>query len=277
MQRLLHRYRVILSCGFFLLVSLLLAAVNTRAPYHIDPVGVLLLEVMHPLQVGATALSRRTGQLWDRYVALWSVKEQNEELRRRLETLEGMAQQARELDLANQRLERLLALQENLGSTAVAARVIGRSTVAWVQTMILDKGERHGVAKGMAVIAPEGVVGRVMSVSPHTARVLLISDPNSGVDGLVQRTRVRGIAAGTIDGGCVLKYVQRGDEVQIGDQVVTSGLDGTFPKGQPIGTVARVGTRGSGMFQDVEVMLSAELSKVEEVLVVTLSVAHARE
>jgi rod shape-determining protein MreC len=74
-----------------------------------------------------------------------------------------------------------------------------------------------------------------------------------------------------------LKYIQRGDEVQVGDQVVTSGLDGTFPKGQPIGTVARVGTKGSGMFQDVEVMLSAELSKVEEVLVVTLSVAHARE
>jgi rod shape-determining protein MreC len=268
---------VILSCGFFLLVSLLLAAVNARAPYRIDPVGVLLLEVMHPLQMGATALSRRTGQLWDRYVALWSIQEQNEELRRRLESLEGVAQQARELDLANQRLERLLALQEHLGGTAVAARVIGRSTVAWVQTLILDKGERHGVTKGMAVLAPEGVVGRVMAAGPHTARVLLISDPNSGIDGLVQRTRVRGIASGTIDGGCVLKYVQRGDEVQIGDQVVTSGLDGTFPKGHPIGTVVRVGTKGSGMFQDVEVMLSAELSKVEEVLVVTLSVARAGE
>jgi rod shape-determining protein MreC len=171
----------------------------------------------------------------------------------------------------------LLALQEHLGGTAVAARVIGRSTVAWVQTLILDKGERHGVTKGMAVLAPEGVVGRVMAAGPHTARVLLISDPNSGIDGLVQRTRVRGIASGTIDGGCVLKYVQRGDEVQIGDQVVTSGLDGTFPKGHPIGTVVRVGTKGSGMFQDVEVMLSAELSKVEEVLVVTLSVARAGE
>ena len=277
MQRLLRRHRVILSCGFFLLLSLVLAAINTRAPYRLDPVGVLLLEVMHPLQVGATALGRETERLWERYVALWSVQEQNDELRRRLETLAGTARQARELDLTNQRLEKLLALREELGVTAVAAHIIGRSTVAWVQTVILDKGERHGISKGMAVLAPEGVVGQVISVSPHAARVLLISDPSSGVDALVQQTRVRGIAAGTVEGGCVLKYVQRGDEVQVGDQVVTSGLDGIFPKGQPIGTVARVGTKDSRMFQDVEVMLSAELSKVEEILVVTPGVVRAGE
>jgi len=238
---------------------------------------VLLLEVMHPLQVGVTALGQRTEQVWERYVALWDVHEQNEILRRRLEELAGMAQQAQELDLANQRLAKLLALHEELGTMAVAARVIGRSTVAWVQTVILDKGERQGISKGMAVLTPEGVIGQVLSVSPHTARVLLISDPNSGVDALVQRSRVRGIAAGTIEGGCILKYVQWGDEVQAGDQVVTSGLDGIFPKGQPIGTVARVEAKDSRMFQDVEVMLSAELSKVEEVLVVTPGVVHAGE
>jgi len=277
MQRLLNRHRVILSCGFFLLLSLFLAAINTRASYQIDPVGVLLLEVMHPLQMGVTAVSQRAERLWDRYVALWAVREQNEALRQRLEALAGMAQQATELDLANRRLEKLLVLREELGVTAVAARVVGRSPVAWVQTVILDKGESHGITKGMAVLVPEGVVGKVMSVSAHTARVQLVSDPNSGVDALVQRTRTRGIAAGTIDGGCALKYVQRGDEVQVGDQVVTSGLDGIFPKGQVIGTVARVETKDSRMFQDVEVMLSAELSKVEEVLVVAPGIVRAGE
>src|SRR5215510_8054633 len=277
MQRLLSKYRVILSCGFFLLLSLFLAAVNTRAPYRIDPVGVLLLEVMHPLQVGVTAVSQRTERLWDRYVALWAVREQNEALRQRLEVLEGMAQQTRELGLTNQRLEKLLALREELGVTAVAAHVVGRSSVSWVQTVILDKGESHGLTKGMAVLVPEGVVGRVVSVSAHTARVQLVSDANSVVDALVQRTRAHGIAAGTIEGGCALKYVQRGDEVQVGDQVVTSGLDGVFPKGQLIGTVARVGMKDSRMFQDVEVMLSAELSKVEEVLVVAPVVVRAGE
>jgi rod shape-determining protein MreC len=277
MQRLLSKYRVILSCGFFLLLSLFLAAVNMRAPYRIDPVGVLLLEVMHPLQVGATAVGQRAEWLWDRYVALWAVREQNEALRQRLEALEGMAQQTLELGLTNRRLEKLLALREALGVTAMAAHVVGRSPVAWVQTVILDKGESHGLTKGMAVLVPEGVVGRVVSVSTHTARVQLVSDANSGVDALVQRTRAHGIAAGSIDGGCALKYVQRGDEVQVGDQVVTSGLDGVFPKGQLIGTVARVGMKDSRMFQDVEVMLSAELSKVEEVLVVAPDVVRAGE
>jgi len=184
---------------------LVLAAINTRATYQIDPVGVLLLEVMHPLQVGVTAVSQRAERVWDRYVSLWAVHEQNEVLRQRLEALEGMAQQATELDLTNQRLEKLLTLREELGVNAVAAHVVGRSPVAWVQTVVLDKGESQGISKGMAVLVPEGVVGKVTTVSAHTARVQLISDPNSGVDALVQRTRTRGIAAGKLEGGCTLK------------------------------------------------------------------------
>jgi len=277
MNGFVHRYRVVLSCGFFLVLSLFLAAVNSRAPYRVDPVGVLLLEVMHPLQLGATALSQRAERLWDGYLALWSLRQENVELRRRLETLQGVSQRAVELDLANRRLGKLLALRDELGVAAVAARVVGRSPTAWVHTVVLDKGERHGISKGMAVLTPEGVVGQVVSVSAHAARVLLISDPNSGVDALVQRTRARGIVAGTIEGGCLLKYIQRGDDVAAGDTVITSGLDGIFPKGQLIGTVARVGKKDSRIFQDVEVILSAELAKVEEVLVVAPGVVRAGE
>ena len=277
MHGFVHRYRVLLSCGFFLVFSLFLAAVNSRAPYRVDPVGVLLLEVMHPLQLGVTALSQRAERLWDGYLALWSLRQENVELRRRLETLQGVSQRAVELDLANRRLGKLLALRDELGVAAVAARVVGRSPTAWVHTVVLDKGERHGISKGMAVLTPEGVVGQVVSVSAHAARVLLISDPNSGVDALVQRTRARGIVAGTIEGGCLLKYIQRGDDVAAGDTVITSGLDGIFPKGQLIGTVARVGKKDSRIFQDVEVILSAELAKVEEVLVVAPGVVRAGE
>ncbi|MBI3301841.1 MAG: rod shape-determining protein MreC [Deltaproteobacteria bacterium] len=277
MHGFLHRYRIVFSCGFFLLLSLVLAAVNTRTPERVDPVGVLLLEVMHPFQLGMTALSQGAGRLWDNYLALWSLREQNEELRRRLEEMENVSQRAVELDLANQRLAKLLALRNELGDAAVAARVVGRSPIVWVHTVVLDKGERHGVTKGMAVLTPEGVVGQVVSVSAHAARVLLISDPNSGVDILVQRTRVQGIATGTIEGGCTLKYIQRGSDIAVGDVVITSGLDGIFPKGQPVGTVVRVDTKDSRMFQDVEVKLSAELAKVEEVLVVAPRVVRAGE
>jgi rod shape-determining protein MreC len=277
MHSFLHRYRVVLSCGFFLTVSLLLATVNTRAPYSVDPVGVLLLEVIHPLQLGVTVMTQGAGRLWDRYLALWSLEQENAKLRKRLDELEGVSQRIVELDLANRRLEKLLSLRDELGGMAIAARVVGRNPAAWVHTVVLDKGERHGVTKGMAVLVPEGIVGQVVSVSAHAARVVLISDPNSGIDALIQRTRVRGIAAGAVDGGCALKYIQRGDDVTIGDTVITSGLDGIFPKGHPIGTVTRVGTKDGRMFQDVEVKLSAELAKVEEVLVVAPSLVRAGE
>lgn len=277
MYQFFQRYRVVISCGFFLLFSLLLAAVNTRAPYRIDPVGVLLLEAMHPLQLGVTAASREAERFWDRYIALWSLRRENEELRRRLETLEKTVQHATELDLANQRLGQLLALREELGGQAVAAHVVGQSPVAWVKTVVLDKGAGYGIAKGMAVLVPEGVIGQVVSVSAHAARVLLVSDLNSAVDVMIQRTRVRGIAVGTVEGECVLKYIQRRDDVQVGDAVLTSGLDGIFPKGQLIGTVVRVGTQDGRMFQDVEVKLSADLTKIEEVLVVAPGTLRAAE
>ena len=277
MNRFFYRYRVALSCSFFLAFSLLLATVNIRAPYRIDPVGVLLLEAMYPLQVAASALEQATEQFWHRYVALWALRKENEELRSRLEALQKSAQQATELDFANQRLGQLLALREELGENAVAARIVGRSSLAWIKTVILNKGANQGLTKGMAVIVPEGVLGQVVSVSAHTARVLLVSDPNSAVDILVQRTRVRGIATGLADGGSILKYIERKEDIQIGDTLITSGLDGIFPKGQLLGTVIRVGAQGGHLFQEVEVKLSADLTKVEEVLVVAPGTLQAAE
>jgi len=277
MQRFFYRYRVTLSCSFFLAFSLLLAMVNIRAPYRIDPVGVLVLEVMYFPQLAVTWVGERVGQVWDRYVALRSLRGENEELRLRIEALEKAAQQVTELDSANQRLSELLTLREQLGGTAIAARIIGRSPLAWVRTAVLNKGASHGIAKGMAVVVSSGVVGQVVSTSPHTSRVLLVSDISSAVDILVQRTRVRGIATGAADGGGALKYIERKEDIQIGDTLITSGLDGIFPKGQLLGTVTRVGAQGGHLFQEVEVTLSADLSKVEEVLVVAPGPLQAAE
>ncbi|MSQ47099.1 MAG: rod shape-determining protein MreC [Deltaproteobacteria bacterium] len=267
MQRFFYQYRVTLSCIFFLASSLFLAMVNIRAPYRIDPVGVLVLEVMYIPQLAVTWVGDYVGQAWNHYVALWSLREENAELRKKIESLEKSARHATEVYSANQRLSELLTLREDIGGTAVAARIVGRSPLAWVKTAVLDRGTSHGVTKGMSVLVSSGVVGQVMSASAHTSRVLLVSDLSSAVDILVQRTRTRGIVSGAADGGCTLKYLERKEDVQIGDTLVTSGLDGIFPKGQLLGTVTRVGAQGGHLFQEVEVKLSADLSKVEEVLV----------
>ena len=270
-----HRYRVVVSCVFFLGLSLMLRAVNTITPGRVDPVGVLLLEVMHPLQLGMTVVSHGATRVWNEYIALWSLHKQNNDLREQLANMEDLSRHALELDLTNRRLEKLLALKAGWTEGAMAARVVGRSPGSVVRTVVLDKGEANGVKKGMAVLASDGVVGQVITVSQHAARVMLASDPNSGVDVLVQRSRVQGIAAGSVENGCILKYIQRGSDIAVGDTVVTSGLDGIFPKGQTVGMVARVDARESRMFQEVEVKLSADLGKIEEVLVVPPFAARA--
>ena len=215
------------------------------------------------------------GNALDHYRALRSVQQTNEALRARLEALEQTQGRLFELELANQRLELLLDLRTQSSDASIAARVIGRNPGTWTHTAVLDKGERHGIRKEMAVLTPAGVVGKIVSVSPHAAHLLLISAANSGVDALVQRSRVSGIVSGSIAGNCQLKYVQQGGDVVVGDVIITSGLDGVFPKGQQIGRVTRVTSRDDEIFQDIEVTLSAELAEIEEVLVVAPAVIRA--
>src|SRR5207247_9702217 len=149
----------------------------------------------------------------------------------------------------------------------LTARVIGRDATGLARTLTIDRGESAGVARGAAALAPAGVVGQVFLVSRHAARVLLVSDHNSGVDVLVQRTRARGIVQGTIEAGCVLKYVKRTEDVQVGDELVTSGMDGIFPKGLPVGRVVAIDKRGQGLFQSAEVAPRVDVDQLEEILV----------
>jgi rod shape-determining protein MreC len=269
-----RRNRVLLSSGFFIFCSLAMLSANARHPGRLDPLGSAFLEVIAPLQRVVAAVTTRGHELWAGYVALIGVGRENGRLRGRLLELERAATRRRELELMNQRLKRLLALERRLPTRAVAAEVTGRDASAWFQSLTLNKGETDGLRTGMPVLAPEGVVGRISSTSVHAARVLLLTDPNSGVDVLVQRTRVRGIVSGLLEQGATLKYVQRAEDVRVGDRVVTSGLDGIFPKGMPVGRVTRVARKNGGLFLHAEVTLAADASRVEEVLVAPASGAE---
>jgi rod shape-determining protein MreC len=181
-----------------------------------------------------------------------------------------------EFELENARLRKLVAFRATVPGDLLAARVVGRDATGRGGTLTIDRGERAGVTKGAAVLAPEGVVGQVFLVSRNAARVLLVSDHNSGVDALVRRSRARGILQGTVDAGCVLKYVNRIEDVQVGDVVITSGLDGIFPKGLPVGEVVSVDRGGRGLFQHAEIAPRVDFSQLEEVLV-TRSAAEPDE
>jgi rod shape-determining protein MreC len=222
-----------------------------------------------PLEL-LSATDRRVGTVWDRYVALRKVREENEQLRREIEYLHGQAADLREMAAANQRLGELLRFQAKTPSQTVAARVVGRDATNWYRGVILDKGEQDGVQAEMGVVTLSGAVGRVVKTRASSSVVLLITDPNNAVTSLIQRTRDEGIIEGTFDGKARMKYIPLLSTVRVGDPVVTSGLAGGFPKGVPVGTILSIQKDESGLFQTAEVQPEVDFTKLEEVLVVTV-------
>ncbi len=189
-------------------------------------------------------------------------------MRREIERLRGELQESRERVATAARLERLLDYREGTGYTMIAAGVIGHDASGLYRTVLIDRGSAAGVEHQQAVLAPDGVVGRVIKVFPRSALVLLVTDRSSGIDAIVQRTRDQGVVEGRGGSGCEMKYLDRSAEVEVGDYVVTSGMGGRFPKGVWIGQVSEV-SRGVDLFQSVDVRPSAGLDRLEEVWVVT--------
>ena len=268
MLEFVRRNRVVLASGSLLLISLLLLSAGARTRERIDPVAAIVLDGMRPLQATVAAGLDVAAQTWRRYLSLVGVQQENERLRSRILELEQQAVRLGEVEQTDKRLAELLKFRSALEGEMQAAQVIGRDPLPWFGTFTINKGETDGVHKGMAVLSPFGVIGQTMATGAHAARVLLITDHNSGVDAIVQRSRARGIVEGSLDGRCVMKYLKRGEDVEVGDQIVTSGLDGIFPKGIMVGTVTHV-TRGNrGLLQVAEVKPSVPLNEIEEVLVV---------
>ncbi len=269
----ISRNRVGVAAILLLMVSLLLVSVGARARQRVDPLTAVALEVIRPLQ-GALSLGLDgMTHAWGSYVALVSVNQENERLNRRILELEQQVVRMAEVEQTDKRLADLLQFRSTVEGDLLGARIIGRDPQPWFSTLIINKGEADGVRKNMAVLSPYGVVGQTISTSSHAARVMLITDHNSGVDALVQRTRARGIVEGALDGRCMMKYLKRGEDVEVEDRIVTSGLDGIFPKGILVGTVTHV-TRGNrGLLQLAEVKPSVPVDQIEEVLVVR-STAH---
>lgn len=264
----ISRNRVAVAAVLLLVVSLLLVSGGGRARQRVDPLTAVALEVLRPLQGALTLGLDGMTHVWGTYVSLVSVNQENERLRRRILELEQQSVRMAEMEQTDKRLSELLRFRATIEGDLLAARIIGRDPQPWFSTLIINKGEADGVRKGMAVLSPYGVVGQTISTSSHAARVMLITDHNSGVDAFVQRTRARGIVEGGLDGRCMMKYLKREEDVDVEDRIVTSGLDGIFPKGILIGDVTHV-TRGNrGLLQVAEVKPSVPVEQIEEVLIV---------
>jgi rod shape-determining protein MreC len=270
----LRRNQVPLSCCFCLVLSVYIITAGARGQLKNEPLGALLMWIMRPLQIAAQGTVNWISGLQDNYDTLAGFRSENERLRRRIQTLEIERQKLLEAQATNNSLKQLLDLRSHLSGTAIAASIIANSATSWFQSCVLSKGSADGVRKGMAVVTPLGVLGQVVAVTPRTAKVLLLTDPNSGIDVMVQRTRARGIVSGSLESGTVLKYVKRSEDVQEGDRLITSGTDGLFPKGMLVGTVIKVVKQHIGLFQFIEVLPAVQSARVENVLVVAATSAE---
>ena len=263
-----RRNQVLLSAFLSVLLSIYIIAPAAKGHLRADPIGPLLIAAMRPFQSGIQMTISGIRQVFLNYAALRGLTAENAKLKARIQELEAERNRHMEDESINRRLRELMEFRLYLPSGAVTASVISNSASTWFQSLILDKGKKDGVEKGMGAVSPLGVVGQVVSVTSRSAKVLLITDSHSGVDAVVQRSRARGIVAGSLESGPIMKYVKRSDDLKEGDRLVTSGLDGVFPKGLLIGAVSKVNKKSFGLFQYVEVTLAVDPARIEEVLVV---------
>lgn len=196
-----------------------------------------------------------------------ALEKQNASLKEQLASLQEQLSQHVEAEGEATRLKALLGLQTTVTYHSRAADVIGRSPDNWHARIFLDRGTADGVKVDSVVMAPQGVVGRVIKASAHTSEVSLLTDPGNQVSCLDQRSRSPGVLAGEGESTLVMRYLQQQVDFRIGDALITSGYGGVYPKGLPLGKVASVTRQPNAITPDVTVVPDADLDRVEEVLV----------
>lgn len=263
-----RRLRGVLLIVVFISVFLYIFSLNFRTPPKMDFLQRTVTEtVSPPIQFFGRIFSSVEEFVRD-YIWLKNLRRENETLRKEIADLEGKITTYHEAYIENLRLRRLLDFRVSIKADTLAAQVLMHDMTGWFQTLMIDKGSRDGIAPDMAVVNDEGVIGRILDVSDRYCRVLLITDPGSSVDALIQRNRVRGILSGKDASGCMLKYVRGNLDIQVGDLVVSSGKDGIYPKGLRLGVVQAAYKDPVDLFQKIEVKPLVRLSALEEVLVI---------
>jgi rod shape-determining protein MreC len=233
---------------------------------HTRLIRIWMVGAITPFERGVVWVENSTGNLWHNYFYLRGVRAENRQLKAQIEQMRLEQVRLSEDAAQARRLQTLLAFKEQFISRTVAAQVIGASGSDLSRVVYIDKGENAGIQRDMAVITADGIVGKVLVVYPSVAQVLVINDQSSGVGAMLEKTRLQGVLRGTAGGEVVLERVMSDEQVPVGETVLTSGGDQIFPKGLPVGTVVKVGS-GKDLFLNIKVKPAADLSKLEEVLV----------
>ena len=258
---------MIVGVGVFIAVAFTVIAMSSRETLPTGGVERLSITLISPFQFVASRIIGFTESVWQTYFSCVLAVEENHALRSELSKARHITNRCKELEFENIRLKKFVNFQSSVPAAYVAAQVIARDPSPWFKTIMIDKGEKDGLIKGLPVLVSEGIVGQIIKVSGSFSRVLLITDRNSAVDALIQETRVRGMVKGNNKDTCSFVYTLRKDQVQPGQIIVSSGLDQVFPKGLRIGAVLNVQKNHSQLFQDIIIKTAVDFDRLEEVLV----------
>ncbi|MFC1876733.1 rod shape-determining protein MreC [Thermodesulfobacteriota bacterium] len=249
-------------------VNIIILSVNSQDRTPSTRTGQVALFFISPFQEFASNSIHFAQNIWRNYFDLVDVSQKNDSLIKALKAANEKNNSLREFELSHSRLQGLLEFKPDLKRQVAAAAVVGKDPSPWLKTVVIDKGKDEGVQRGMPVVTPDGIAGLVIDASTGYAKVLLITDQNSAVDALTQSSRARGIVKGESSSKLRLDYVLRRHDIVEGDIIISSGLDGVFPKGIRIGYVHEVIKPNSGIFQEVTVTPYVDFEKLEEVLVI---------
>ena len=258
--------RKILLIGLIVIVPSLVINMQRKSeePWYLRPFSL----VTGMIQKSYSSLSSGVRGTTALYLDLIGIKKENRLLVKENAELRAQLGAMTELKKENQRLNRLLRFKQKSNMQLLAARVIGKDLLPDHNSITINRGSEHGVKQNMAALTVGGVVGYIYRVEPYTSQVLLLTDRYAAIDGLVQRSRARGIVEGFSKEICQMRYLKRGDDVEKGDLIVTSGLDNIFPKGFPVGEVLSVNKSRYGMSQKVRVLPAVDPLNLEELFVV---------
>jgi rod shape-determining protein MreC len=268
-----RRYRDVPIVIALLAIPFFVLRASIRDAKELTGVDRLVMRLSVPVQDFSNLVARGLSNLWGDYVYLVEVKADNQRLVYENARLRDRVRKLEQEEVDNRRLKRMLALKESLPGDPISAQVIGKDLVEFfrVASVTLDRAGRD-VRPNMPVIALDGVVGKVQRVAGERVDVLLAVDSGSGIDVVDELTGARGFVRGTSDQfryACRVELMQRADEVNIGDLLVTSGVGRAFPRGIPVARVTKVVKRDFGIYQEVEAAPTVDFSRLDEVLILT--------
>jgi len=255
----------------FVLIPLLIMHLILLSFQISDPAGMLLirkwvLAVQSPFINGSSQISAVVRSLWTDYIELHGAREENRQLQETIHQLSLQQKQMEEIRQENIRLRQLLSINELSPIETIGARVVARTPDFLSNLLYINRGQGDGIVVNSPVMSGLGIVGRVVLVSNQNSQVQLITNPDASVGAMLERTRLPGVLRGSGNSLLEMNYISATEQVETGDMVVTSGLDGVYPKGLPVGRVV-VSNKGNSLFLMIKVEPSADLIHLEEVSV----------